>query len=100
MDYIIAAIGILGPVVLGIIGKLFIKSYLPSYIDEKAKNLATREDIGAITKEVEEVKSIYKTHYDLSKTEREFYQDMVRIIYKFLSKIKEHEFSNGVGSAT
>lgn len=100
MDYIIAIIGILGPILLGIFGKLFIQSYLPSYFDKKAKNLATKEDIGAITKEIEEVKNIYKMHYDLSKTEMEFYQGMIKIIYEFLAKIKEYEFENGINSAT
>ena len=33
--------------------------FLPSYIREKGKNLATKEDIGAITRKVEEVKSEY-----------------------------------------
>ncbi len=36
-----------------------LKSYLPSYFSEKAKNLATKEDIGEITSEVEQVKSGY-----------------------------------------
>lgn len=34
-----------------------LKSFLPSYFSEKAKNLATKEDIGQITSEVEQVKS-------------------------------------------
>lgn len=36
-----------------------LKSFLPSYFSEKAKNLATKEDIGQITSEVEQVKSGY-----------------------------------------
>lgn len=36
-----------------------LKSYLPAYFSEKAKNLATKEDIGEITSEVEQVKSGY-----------------------------------------
>ena len=38
---------------------LFIRSYIPSYLAEKAKNLATKEDIEGITHEVESVKSGY-----------------------------------------
>lgn len=38
---------------------LFIKSYIPSYLEEKAKNLATKEDIGNLTDEVESVKLGY-----------------------------------------
>ncbi|MEL4423564.1 hypothetical protein AYI83_18545 [Shewanella algae] len=37
----------------------FIKSYIPAYLTEKGKNLATKEDVGAITEEVEAVKSGY-----------------------------------------
>lgn len=94
MDYIIVIIGIIGPILLGIFGKLFIQSYLSSYLDKKAENLATKEDIGAITKEIEKVKNIYKTHYDLSKTEMEFYQGMAKIIYEFLAEIKKYEYEN------
>jgi hypothetical protein len=38
---------------------LFIKSFLPSYISEKGKNLATKEDIASITDKVESVKTDY-----------------------------------------
>ncbi|MFH1375829.1 MAG: hypothetical protein ABIH35_04135, partial [Patescibacteria group bacterium] len=67
------------------------------YFREKAKNLATREDIGEITKKVEEIKNIYKKYYDLSKTEREFYDQMVKITQKFLTKIKRYELDKGTG---
>ncbi len=42
-------------------GVLFylVKSYIPAYLYEKGKNLATKEDIGTITNEVELVKSGY-----------------------------------------
>ncbi|OEF22643.1 hypothetical protein [Aliivibrio logei] len=38
---------------------LLLKSFLPSYFSEKAKSLATKEDIGEITSKVEQVKSGY-----------------------------------------
>ncbi|MEZ8288046.1 chromosome partitioning protein ParA [Vibrio sp. 10N.237.312.B06] len=38
---------------------LILKSFLPSYLSSKATNLATKEDIGAITREVELVRSGY-----------------------------------------
>jgi len=38
---------------------LFIKSFLPSYLSEKGKNLATKEDIETITDKVESVKTDY-----------------------------------------
>ncbi|ELV8763296.1 chromosome partitioning protein ParA, partial [Vibrio fluvialis] len=47
----------------GIFGAVFMylimRFFLPSYFSSKAKNLATKEDVGAITREVEQVKSGY-----------------------------------------
>jgi hypothetical protein len=42
-----------------VIGGWFLKSFFPSYAQEKGKNLATKEDIGLITRAVEEVKQQY-----------------------------------------
>ena len=36
-----------------------VKWYLPSYLTEKARNLATKEDVGAVTREVERVRHEY-----------------------------------------
>lgn len=87
---------IVAPILLGLFGY----KYLPSYVSKKAENLATKEDIGKITKEVEEVKNLYRHHYDLSKAEKEFYNDMVKAIYKFVAEIKKYEFKHGKNSAT
>lgn len=38
---------------------LIIKSFIPSYLSEKGKNLATKEDIATITNKVESVKTDY-----------------------------------------
>lgn len=46
-------------VVAGVIVFLLVKFFLPGYLSEKGKNLATKEDIAEITKEIEEVKSTY-----------------------------------------
>ena len=45
--------------IVGGIVCLFIKLYFPKYLNEKAKNLATKEDIKDITQQVESVKSTY-----------------------------------------
>ena len=45
---------------------LFLKHYIPSYLNEKGKNLATREDVAAITHEVERVRLQYNTHDPLN----------------------------------
>lgn len=41
-------------------GVLWLRVYLPSYLQEKAKNLATKEDIGTLTHQVEGVKLQYQ----------------------------------------
>jgi hypothetical protein len=38
---------------------LLVRSFLPTYVSEKGKNLATKEDIGAITRIVESVREDY-----------------------------------------
>lgn len=37
------------------------RSFFPSYLSEKGKNLATKEDIAGITRQVEDVKELYST---------------------------------------
>lgn len=39
----------------------FVKNYFPSYLKKKAENLATKEDVGEITKSVEAIKHEYST---------------------------------------
>lgn len=60
--------------IIAIVGVFyFFKFYFPSYFQEKGKNLAQKEDIAAITDEVEKVRAEYalqveKVKSDLSKT--------------------------------
>ena len=49
----------LGGVVAGVVVFILLKSFLPSYLAEKGKNLATKEDVAQITREIEAVKSEY-----------------------------------------
>lgn len=48
---------------------LLIKTYLPGYIGEKAKNLATKEDIADITSKIEQVKVEYAKQLELYKSD-------------------------------
>ncbi|MFJ4433855.1 hypothetical protein ACIPZG_23225 [Pseudomonas sp. NPDC089395] len=48
---------------------LLIKFYLPGYIKEKGKNLATKEDIAGITDQIEQVKAEYSKQLELYKSE-------------------------------
>src|SRR6266498_2581136 len=57
VDYLILTLEILQLFALTI-GALFLK-YLPSYLSKKGENLATKEDIAVITREVEQVRSEY-----------------------------------------
>jgi hypothetical protein len=50
-----------GILVAGLIAWLLLKHYIPSYLNEKGKNLATKEDVAAITHEVERVRLEYNT---------------------------------------
>jgi hypothetical protein len=61
IEKLIAILGSLGigAILGGGVLLYFIKSYIPAYLTEKGKNLATKEDIGAITEKVEVVKSGY-----------------------------------------
>jgi hypothetical protein len=43
--------------------------YLPAYVTEKAKNLATKEDIGQVTREVEDVKASYARELEAVRSE-------------------------------
>lgn len=45
--------------IIGLLGGFLFGSYLPSYFKQKGQNLATKEDVRQITKEVEQVKHEY-----------------------------------------
>lgn len=49
----------LGTVIGAAVVYLLLKSFLPSYLSEKGKNLATKEDVASITDKVESVKTDY-----------------------------------------
>lgn len=46
---------------------LIVRNYLPSYFNEKGKNLATKEDITEITTQVEQVKYSYNSELENTK---------------------------------
>jgi hypothetical protein len=49
----------LGTIVANAVAALLVGTFLPGYVKDKAKNLATKEDIGAITREVKKVEDEY-----------------------------------------
>ena len=47
-------------ILVGVILLLYFKFYVPSYLKKKGENLATKEDIGLITKEIKSVEARIK----------------------------------------
>ncbi|MEL4471553.1 hypothetical protein [Shewanella algae] len=81
-------------IVLFLIG-LGLRSYLPSYIKEKAKNLAQKEDIQEITDKVEAIRNVHKSDLELFKgsiqsslealeRKREVYNDFIKSLGVFI----------------
>ena len=54
---------------------LFVKDFLPAYINKKGENLATKEDIAQITKRTEEVQKEFKEQFELFSSDIEFKYD-------------------------
>ena len=68
MDIVLIALNILvllGMASLSVIGK----KYFSNYVSEKAKNLATKEDISGITDQIENIKSGYAHSLEKAKSE-------------------------------
>ncbi len=68
MEWVLIIVNVVGFFLLG----LFIKNYLPSYMDEKGKNLATKEDIEEITRKTEEVKVLFQKEITIFSNELTF----------------------------
>ena len=83
MDGLIIVILILGFFALG----LFIKNYFPSYMNEKGKNLATKEDIEEITRMTENVQQEFRQKIEL-------YSNDVRFKYDYYYKQYADLYSN------
>ena len=62
MEYIMLIINVSVLLFMILLG-LFIKNYLPSYMDEKGKNLATKEDIKEITLKSESVLQDFRKEF-------------------------------------
>lgn len=55
--------------------KSIIEKYIPTYIEEKAKNLATKEDVQEITRKTEEVQKEFKENFELFTSDVHFKYD-------------------------
>jgi hypothetical protein len=59
------AVGMGALVAVGVVVGFFLRQFLPSYFKEKGKNLATKEDVAGITREIEGVRVEYSRQLEL-----------------------------------
>lgn len=83
MELVILISEILILVAIFLIG-LFTKNYLPSYMDEKGKNLATKEDIEEITRKTEGIQQEFREGFELFSNDVKFKYDF---FYKQYSEL-------------
>lgn len=57
------------------LASLFLKNYMPTYMDKKGENLATKEDIAEITRITEETQRTFKEDFQLFSTDTQFKYD-------------------------
>ncbi|WP_108649972.1 hypothetical protein [Dongshaea marina] len=67
-----------GLIVGGVAIFLIMKFFFPNYVKEKAKNLATKEDIGGITREVELIRSLYSSSLEELKASHQIQFDSIK----------------------
>lgn len=84
-------------IVLFICLGLFIKNYFPSYMKEKGKNLATKEDIQEITRKTEMVQREFKEDFELFASDVQFKYDFYfkqysKLYCKLYSIIMQSEY--------
>lgn len=71
---------------------LFVRKYLPTYVMEKAKNLATKEDIAAITSEVENIRIQYAKELEEFRGQLQRELELIKISQAELQLHKTEEF--------
>ena len=68
-----------------VIISLLLNKFLPGYLSEKGKNLATKEDISKKKKKIESVKSIYSNEDKVLERRRQIYEEIVSALRIFIS---------------
>ncbi len=79
-----------GGILAGGIVFFLLKSFLPSYVKEKSKNLATREDIAKITNEIEGVKLQYAVLLQRQSRIHERQVEILSKLYRYLLEVQEY----------
>jgi hypothetical protein len=70
LPLVLSAFG-MGGLVAVAVAALILKNYVPAYLSKKGENLATKEDIAAITREVEKVRLEYALIVENTKSEHQ-----------------------------
>lgn len=83
MGLVILILEILIAIAVFLIG-LLTKNYLPSYMDEKGKNLATKEDIEEITRKTEGIQQEFRKGFEMFSNDVKFKYDF---FYKQYSEL-------------
>ena len=101
---LLASLG-LGAIIGGIIVFLLLKSFVPSYLSEKAKNLATREDVAEITRKIEAVKTEYaavvesiKATHQLRLAALDQRLKVHQQAFALWRKVVAHTYDDGIGA--
>ncbi len=94
---------IVGSFIISLISYLLIRQLIGTYLSEKGKNLATKEDVGEITKIIEDIRMDNNSELELikaeivlvTKTQATVYDDERGAIINFLATITEF-FQNNI----
>lgn len=92
-------------VVFVFVAGLFIKNYIPKYLEQKAENLATKEDVAEITRITEEVQKDFKEHLEIFSTDVKFkydyfYKQYSELYCKLYSIIVQSEYLRSFAEKT
>ena len=74
------------------IGGLFTKHYLPTYMDKKGENLATKEDVEEITKLTEQVQKEFNEAFELFSSDVKFkyeYNYAISCVFEMREQVAE-----------
>lgn len=97
MDGISITIIVICQAIIIFIAGLYIKKILPSYMNEKGKNLATKEDIQEITRKTEKVRDEFKQNFELFSSDIKFkydfyYEQYAKLYSKLYANVMQSEY--------
>lgn len=104
MDWLLLIVEFASIVAVFLLG-LFTKNYLPSYMEKKGENLATKEDVKEITRRTEEVQQEFRQEMARFSKDLEFkydfYYKQYDELYSFLYAIvSQSEYTKHIKKLT